>query len=337
MDYDVWDRFCDLAMALRGPLDSLYLHFSGGETFLHFDAFVECLDVWKSRCSENGIDSRIAVCTNGVLLDDERLETCAGFDLELTFSIDGSTSTHNGGRPGVRGEPTHESAYRNWRRYRELIAAGQSKGACAVQSVIGGKGNLQETIRYWMDEDVTLFSALVAEPSRYARQLTASEWDEGRRRYLDDFAAFAEIQADRLGYPHFLTEYRGPSSLYTLWSKLFIERPNDAYCRPAVSMLAVDAEGRIYPCEGFFGFPEWAIGDLGIGLDADKRNEFLERLHEVRAGCANCSVHDLCGGGCVAADPRRGLVTNYEGGCEFITQVIAIAKSSYQRLSKRNG
>lgn len=334
MSGEIWGQFCDLALSMRGAADTLHFHFSGGETFLHFDLFIKGVQEWKERCAAEGIGTRISVCTNGVLLDDERLKLCAALDLELTFSIDGPATVHDAQRLDADGHSTQATALQNWRRYRDLIAARESAGGCFVQSVVTDTGSLREIIQFWTDSDSVLFDAMVAEPSRFVRCDKGGDWNGRRRSYLDDFHHFAMTQSEMLPYPGFLSDYRGPAALYAMWSKMFLDRTEHAPCQPGRSMLAVDPEGRLYPCEGFFGHESWSLGDVTGGVCEERRKGFLEELARVRSDCAVCSVRAHCDGGCVAADPERGLVRNYENGCAFIGELVEIAVSSYRRLSR---
>lgn len=336
MESDVWERFCDLALSLRGTLDVIHLNFSGGETFLYFDAFLDGLRHWLSLCDENGVRNRITVCTNGVLLDNERLEKCADLGLELTFSIDGPAAIHDAQRRDDRGRPTHERAVNNWRRYQELLETRNSRGACDIQSVIGNEGSLGEVTRFWNEQNLAVFNAIVAEPSKFTRYCTSTEWNETRRRYLDEFKALAAAKAETLGVPHFLSDYRGPYALYSLWNRMFLNRADHESCQPGTAVLAIDAGGFIYPCEGFLGYPSWSIGDVWTGICDEKRRRFLDELNQVRSGCGACGVREYCDGGCVAAAPERGLVLNSEGGCEFIGELINSVKSSYCRLGQHH-
>jgi uncharacterized protein len=103
--------------------------------------------------------------------------------------------------------------------------------------------------------------------------------------------------------------------------------------------LAVDADGRLYPCHRFVGHEQFVWGDVWRGPSAASQQSFLEAgWVDRRAECAECWARYLCGGHCcqVEALSVDGPV-QVEGRCALTRHQIALAVQVHARLRERLG
>jgi uncharacterized protein len=81
------------------------------------------------------------------------------------------------------------------------------------------------------------------------------------------------------------------------------------FCGRAMAMVAIAANGDIYPCHRFVGAPAFRMGN--VYTDAFRRDEFLRSPLVENSECASCWARYWCGGNCqhdnaaATGDPLR--------------------------------
>ena len=259
----VWKPLGRLIVDHVRPGHGVRIAFGCGETFMRFYEFMEFVEYLESLAAARGVSLNLQVSTNGLLLNAERCDICAQHRISLSFSIDGPPHIHDGVRGDTDGRPTHHRAMENWKRYRALSLRLPDPPACNVLSVIHDKSRLLEVAQYWRQEEVPIFDAVVQEPPPGRHEGVHKSWQRRRAAFLEDFRTLAMAEAERLSIPGFLSDYSGPSLLLFQWKDLFLEIPRTG-CGAGTSELAVDAQGNIYPCEGFVGYPQWILGTVPV-------------------------------------------------------------------------
>jgi uncharacterized protein len=326
MQPEVWRRLTDRMLEMSGKQRDIHLSLATGETFLHFDEAMGFLDHLRGL-STGQID--VEIITNGTVATSEQLRTCLEKKISLCFSIDGPASRHDAFRKSSDRKPTQRIAMRNWRRYRAMVDAVANGTTCQVYSVIAGEGRLRDVARFWRKRGVMRFKAIPAEPNRHLGRVELSEWETRRARYLEDLEALAFSEAKRLRGRKLAEEAAAPLGILSSWRRLNDASPYRS-CGAGYSTIGVDADGTLYPCQGFFGYAERSIGDIPSGVDAAKLAEFRSARTRAEAGCSACWARFLCDGGCCAADPNAGVVIDAWKQCEFFKAHAEIAIQSHQ-------
>ncbi|NTV96922.1 MAG: SPASM domain-containing protein, partial [Thiobacillus sp.] len=93
-----------------------------------------------------------------------------------------------------------------------------------------------------------------------------------------------------------------------LWRQLARQVAGDTWQRPCLAgdgILAVAADGTLYPCEHFVGVADYAMGHIDDAeLPGPAWRETADRFARCtvanRPHCAGCAVADACGGQCYA-------------------------------------
>lgn len=310
--------------------------FGGGETFLHFDRFLEIADLIADRCGRRGVRVRLSVTTNGTLLNEARLRELAKREVSLTFSINGPERVHDACRRSARGRGTFRAAFANWSRYREIVRRMPSAPGCSVHSVFGPpSGPLRDIIEFWLEQGVPLqdFAPQAASPYRPG----ADRGLAGRvsRRYLADLREWASGQAQACTPADFLGRYRGPRMIYIGWKRLLFGEER-AVCSPGLGMLAVDRAGAIYPCEAYVGSERWKLGDVERGVDPERMARFAARLAQAAAICARCASRLACEKPCLASVPAATPAQNVRRQCGTMKKASAIVRDSFEQLMQND-
>jgi uncharacterized protein len=307
----------------------IFIDFGIGETFLHFDEAMRFLDYLRQKSDGTGVQVQALITTNGTLATVEQLDTCLQKRISLSFSIDGSASTHDSFRRFADGKPTHRIALKNWRRYRDMVRSVDDAPACTVSSVVAGDARLRDVARFWLKQGVKQFKAIPAEQSKHLRYFSEQELNVRRNLYLEDLEVIASAEVSRLRDSELITNFEGPVGILRSWMHMSGAEPYRS-CGAGYSMICVDADGTIFPCQGFVGFAERSIGDVYAGVLPAKLKEFRSTKSQVQSQCGSCWARFLCDGGCCAGDPKNGIVLCAWNGCEFTKSHAEIAVNSYQ-------
>ena len=336
MDLSTLKSLLDFALEQAREGCTLQFEFGGGETFLRFDEFLEATDWIASRARSKRISPSIQVITNGTLLNDVRMRALAERAVNLTFSIDGPAHHHDRHRLDRDGRTTHARALTAFLGYRRLAEESGSRFGCDLQSVIADGVRLSEVIEYWLAHDVRIFDCMVEVPSPFLRDSGTSSWLRRQQVYLEDLEHFAMATARRLQIPTFLSDYRGPAELYQMWRSIFLDQET-VPCGAGRGIMAVGADGTLYPCEAFVGRQEWSVGTVFDGVDDTALESFRQQYAQALAACIDCPHVPVCPKSCFGAAPDAGVEAGFLKGCEFAIAVSTIAQNSYALLEDSKG
>lgn len=104
--------------------------------------------------------------------------------------------------------------------------------------------------------------------------------------------------------------------------RLVSSRKNHFGCAAGIHYAAVSPDGRIYPCHGALGEPQYVIGTVNTGIDTEKVQGLGIRQVGERATCSGCWGRYICGGGSNLKDVSQ--VNNAcVGYLSLVEQVLA--------------
>ncbi len=89
-------------------------------------------------------------------------------------------------------------------------------------------------------------------------------------------------------------------------------------------MLAIGAEGRVYPCPSLVGHEATGCGSIPLqkAKDCDSVEAFRRNDVERREECSRCELRFFCGGGCAAYSYWSGGYDAREPYCEVYKGLI---------------
>ncbi len=335
MEKEVRDKLAERFFSYPDKNEKVSLLFEGGETLLKYREFFDFVLLLTTQAREKGVPLSITVVTNGVFIDDIIPGTCAELGIDLTFSIDGHPEPHDKNRKDAHGNPTHNRAFENWKYYKQCTQNLPNPVACSVQSVYTGDCTLQEMLSFWEQQNEGIVDITLQEPSRFLGKEGAenSSWDTRRRKYLEELKELAFRLAETYTVPRFLSDYKGPRSLYKMWKDIFLGTEISP-CKAGIDTIGVTASGDLYPCEIFIGTPHRRLGDIFTGPDEPALEAFRQSRARALETCLDCDAGPLCRGGCFKPGPEGDVSVNSAGGCAFMKEVIDIAQQSCANLKE---
>ena len=331
----LWQYLVNFAFSHSPKKAELRFELGVGESTLYFPQLLRFIDYVQACARTSKKIAQFHITTNGTILKHEELKELARRSISLTFSIDGPAEAHDTYRKDSRRRSTHQRAFENWSRYRELSLHNPERPSCSVLSVYTGIISLSELASFWLRNGQRIFTIKVRMPSRYTNtNFNSSAWNRLQNRYLKELSQWAMERAKKLLVPSFLSEYHGPQDIYNMWQKLFLNDSPTSICGIGTKNIAVDDRGVLYPCEAFLDSDAHNIGTLTTGINIDRLHHFFLECKRASNRCIGCKYEYLCEKPCFARLPEKSFVENYIEGCSFGAKLAHIGLSSYQKLLK---
>jgi uncharacterized protein len=269
--------------------EHLTLSFFGGEPLLNFPLLRETIRFAGSLATEAGREVSFALTTNGTLFDEEMLAVIKTHIAHLAISLDGDAPA-NGARLFLDGRPAFATIAANIDRLRQWRIPFALRATITPDNV----ARAPETVEYLAGLGAVSVRLLPAQGiawSREDRRRLRTAMAEINRRGLQAMLSGAEPQACEHAYR--LVAHRAAGYDAT--------RP----CLAGGGILALAADGKVYPCEHFVGVAAQAMGHVDDDDFPGRRfreivARFAAATTAMRPRCAACGIRDACGGQCYA-------------------------------------
>lgn len=301
--------------------------FFGGEPLLNFELMKETVAYGQRLAAQR--DVRIVYCltTNGTLLDDERLAFLKAHVRHIAISLDGDAAATNAGRQFRDGSgDVHGTVLANIRRLREAGIPFALRGTVMEQHAAG----LEEAARY--------LDGLGAVSLRIAPAALAAEWrGDSLRAWTAGYGRLnrASLESILAGEEPVVANELCKVAAHRLLGERRLYP-----CAAGEGVLAVAADGGVYPCDHFVGADAFRMGSVhNSDFPGKAFHEIAARLKgnsvEQRPRCAGCDVRYDCGGECPAQSLlRRGDIAEPSAShCAFTKKIARETASLLDRAA----
>lgn len=283
--------------------------FFGGEPLLNFELIKYVIQYAKEQSLRYNKKVLFGMTTNGVLLDEDKIEYIQKENIDVTLSIDGPEDIQNENRPFKRNRKinSYEIIYPNIKKF--INEAKKNRRFFAIRSTLTKPSllNIKKIIDFFNELNAERIKFAYAENDEYPDQKDLNYMfitDEAFSRFRKDIHEicnnYIEAKLDNKK-PHY-----GPLLFGALNE---IERKLKRYniCRNIGSkFVAVSVNGDIFPCHRFISFPETKIGDIWNGIDKNWLNR-MKKIHIFNSSkCSQCWLRYICGGMCPATNYLLG-------------------------------
>lgn len=325
MSFDVARRAVDFLIAHSGPRQHCEIDFFGGEPLMNFHVVQQTVDYVRRMEKKHNKIFKLTLTTNGMLLDEKKVQYFNDNHISLVLSLDGRKDVHDKMRPGVHGEGTydvirdhidHAVHHRNGEEY-------YVRGTFTSQNL-----DFTTDVLDMVDQGFTELSMepVVGEDDRFAIR------EEHLPQIFAEYEKLAEayLQRYREGRPftffHFNMDlYRGPCMQKRLRG-----------CGAGHEYMAVVPNGDIYPCHQFVGRDGYVIGNVFTGLsDMQSPREFRENHVLHKDTCIDCWAKFYCSGGCHANNETFAgdIHVPYDVSCQIQKKRIECALMIQAKLA----
>ncbi|MBQ8134179.1 MAG: thioether cross-link-forming SCIFF peptide maturase [Clostridia bacterium] len=291
MPLETAKKAIDFIIANSGTRRNLEVDFFGGEPLMNFEVVKQTVEYARSIEKEHNKNFRFTITTNGLLLDDEKIEYINREMNNAVLSLDGRKEVND----RLRVTPNGKGCY-------DIIVP-------KYQKLVAGRGDKDYYIRgtftkYNLDftNDVLHmrelgFDQLSIEPVVSDPKLDYSiKYDDlpvvfKEYERLADTIIKSRKKGDYYNFFHFMIDLnQGPCAIKRLRG-----------CGCGNEYVAITPQGDIYPCHQFVGNEEYKMGSLHDGtFNTEMKQDFAKANVYSKENCKDCWAKFYCSGGCNA-------------------------------------
>lgn len=284
-------RSLERLLPLAGP--RLTLSFFGGEPLLNLPLLQKTAILAQHLGNEAGTETRFALTTNGTLLEGRALDFICNHVDSLAVSLDGNAAVTDGAR--------------RFRLGKESVHSKVTIGLARLRAA-GVPFSLRATVTPetapFLAESAEYLAGLGAVSLRIVPDFSGATWsDAALEALVNGFETVHRVALTRAlngSIP------LGGEALYPILENRLHGIVRKRPCMAGEGIVAVAANGTLYPCDHFVGRAEYAMGNVH---DSDFPGATFTRVQErlasnittARPTCRDCTVRDICGGECPAA------------------------------------
>lgn len=291
MSEEVAHRAIDYLLRYSEGRHNLEVDFFGGEPLMNFDVVRSTVEYARSKEKEFNKNFRFTITTNGLLLDDEKIDFINREMHNVVLSIDGRREVNDRMRTRLDGSGTHDAILPRFRRLVEKRGDGQYyvRGTFTRYNL-----DFAEDVLHLNEEGFDQISVepVVTDPTvPYA--IRPEDLPAVFREYerLAQLILQREQQGKWFNFFHFMIDLeQGPCAIKRLRG-----------CGCGNEYVAVTPQGDVYPCHQFVGYEQWKMGDVfSQALDGRIKQQFARSTVYGKEECRNCWAKFYCSGGCNA-------------------------------------
>lgn len=311
MPFEVAKKAIDFVISRSGKRRNIEVDFFGGEPLMAWDTVKQTIDYARSIEDEHGKKFRFTITTNGLLLDDEKIDYINANMDNVVLSLDGRPSVNDEMRKTVSGAGSYDIIVP---KFQKLVEKRDPKLDYYARGTFTGKNlDFAEDVVHIADEGFDRLSVEpVAAEDGCGYELTEADLDKIYAEYdrLTDIMEARRKEGKPFHFFHFMVDLnQGPCVVKRLRG-----------CGAGYEYVAVTPEGDIYPCHQFVGNEAFKQGSVLDGsFDMDIAHKFASMNIYTREKCGDCWAKFYCSGGCSAANHNfsHDLNVPYEMGCKM--------------------
>lgn len=310
MPLEIGKQAFDLLVSHSGNRRNLEVDFFGGEPLMNWEVVKSLVDYGRSLEAEHNKNFRFTLTTNGVLLDDEKIEYINENMENVVLSLDGTKDTNDLMRYTVNGNGTYDIIVP---KFQKLVEKRGSKSYYVRGTFTHFNTNFAKDVIHMADLGFKLTSVepVVSEPHHdYTLK------DSDLETIFNEYELLAEEMIKRsktendFKFFHFMVDLQqGPCVIKRL-----------SGCGAGSEYIAVTPEGDIYPCHQFVGNEDFRMGNVSEGTVDLEINQSFKNAHVYnKEKCRDCWAKFYCSGGCHANayNFNKDINIPYDLGCEM--------------------
>ena len=291
MSLETGKRAIDFLLENSGTRHNLELDFFGGEPLMNFDVVKQVVAYARSKEEAYNKKFRFTITTNGLLLDEDKIDFINREMSNVVLSIDGRKEINDQLRVTPGGKGSYDVIVP---KYKALVDKRGDKDYYVRGTFTRLNPDFTEDVLhlYNLGFDQISIEPVVSDPNLpYAlteKDLPAvfAEYERLAKAIID-----LKKKGSKINFFHFMLDLdQGPCAIKRLRG-----------CGCGNEYVAVTPEGDIYPCHQFVGMEGWKMGSLyGQPVDQKMKAAFAGTNVYSKEECRKCWARFYCSGGCNA-------------------------------------
>ncbi|MCT4509882.1 MAG: thioether cross-link-forming SCIFF peptide maturase [Tepidibacter sp.] len=313
MSYEVGKKSLDYLLENSGNRKNLEVDFFGGEPLMNWEVVKKLVEYGNEKAKEKGKLFRFTITTNGLLLDDEKIEYINEHMHNVVLSLDGRKEINDEMRPTLNNKGSYDIIVP---KFKKLIDSRDKNKYYYVRGTFT-RDNLDfsKDVLHFADLgfDLTSVEPVVdSDDNPYA--LKEEDIPKIFKEYEKLAVEYAnrKIKGDNFTFFHYMIDLnQGPCVIKRLTG-----------CGAGCEYMAVTPEGDLYPCHQFVGNEDFKLGsilDEKLIIPRDIQLKFQNAHVYAKEECRNCWAKFYCSGGCHANahNFNNDILKPYELGCQM--------------------
>lgn len=311
MSFEVGKKSFDYLVKSSGKRVNLEVDFFGGEPLMNFETIKKLVDYGRSLEEKNNKRFRFTITTNGVLLDDEKIDYINENMDNVVLSIDGRKSVNDRMRKTVNDKGSYDIIVKN---FKNLVDKRGEKDYFARGTYTAYNLDFAKDVKHMRElgfEKISVEPVVTKPEEKYALkdehvELLKKEYEKLAKMYIESFSD----KNKAFQFFHFNVELDGGPCIYK----------RSIGCGAGTEYVAVTPEGDFYPCHQFVGEKEFIIGNADDGITNETVIEMFRNVSvNEKPKCKECWAKYYCSGGCHANayNFNKDFKVPYNVGCEL--------------------
>ena len=303
MSFEIAKKAIDTFFTTPTNTPGWVIIFTGGEPLFNYDLIKKVVKYIDNK----SLTVKYNIKTNATLLNDEKMDFLIKNNFKIQVSLDGNKKAHDTHRKFVNGKGTFEIVDKSIRR---LIEKGYG-------SNVSISGTLTHQTAQYVDNSYAQFNSY-PEMKSYSLKNVMSNSHCQYGFNLDDYKIV------------YNSNLKNNKHLLEQGKKLMEENHNIDICGVGIWNMAIDVDGKIYPCYRMCGDSKYVISDiesLKLPLKLPQNLENIYRL-ESNSQCSKCYLINVCKRGCYSDK----LIYHYDSNKCFQSKKTIIEEIVYNEL-----
>ncbi|WBW50650.1 thioether cross-link-forming SCIFF peptide maturase [Peptoniphilus equinus] len=320
MDEATGKKALDFLLENSGNRKHLEVDFFGGEPLMNFDLVKTLVAYGREREKIYGKEFRFTITTNGLLLDDDKIDFINEHMSNVVLSLDGRPEVNDSMRPTISGDGSYDIIVPKFKR---LIEKRGDKDYYIRGTFTNENLDFAKDLKTYYDagfKSTSLEPVVTDESMPYAiREEHLETILKEYEKMSADYIVMRQADPD-FKFFHFMIDLSGGPCV--------IKRT--VGCGAGSEYIAVTPEGDIYPCHQFVGETDFKLGNVHEGVtNTAIRDEFKCANVFTKTDCPTCWARYYCSGGCHANShyANHDLKVPHKIGCEMERKRIECAIS----------
>lgn len=313
MPLEVGKRALDFLVKNSGNRRNLDIDFFGGEPLMNWEVVKELVRYGREIEKPANKNMRFTITTNGILLDDEKIDFINENMHNVVLSLDGRKEVNDDMRLTINDKGSYDLIVP---KFKKLIEKRPKDKYYYVRGTFTRENlDFSKDINHFRDLGFELTSVEpVVDDESNPFALRKEDLPKIFKEY-EDFAcelAQRQLEGDKFKFFHFMVDLnQGPCVIKRITG-----------CGAGNEYVSIVPNGDIYPCHQFVGKEDFIMGNIydeDINIPENMRDMFRNAHVYNKEECKTCWNKFYCSGGCHAnaINFNNDIRRPYELGCEM--------------------
>ena len=319
----------DFLIENSGNHYNLDVDFFGGEPLMNWDVVTETVDYARNLEEKYNKHFNFTLTTNGMLLDDDKIEYLNENMKNVVLSLDGRREIHDEFRKTIGGKGSFDTVVP---KFQNFVSKRGDKEYYMRGTYTANNLDFTKDVKTYLDlgfKRTSLEPVVGNSKSDYALK------EEDLPVLFEEYEKLADMMIDAIDnnnkfifYHYMIDLENGPCAHKRI-----------SGCGSGTEYMAITPSGELYPCHQFVGNDDFIIGDINQGIIRDDIIEDFKKCNcYSKEECKSCWANMYCSGGCAANNYNANGDINktHEYSCKLFRKRIemAIAIKIYEYMEK---